>query len=172
MLIATVETHQNTTAHKYVTEWLDSNAGVCNDIPATLLDPDAILEAFLAADSEDSSRGKLSIEGIKAWFELTLKDVLMAGIANKRGWLDDGYQLTAEQEKGLEQSAAGFRATLEKLSLPVPKVNIATALQLKKAVELLGESRKMDSIAMKLERKLDGIINPPVERQVSLEELL
>lgn len=171
ILIDAVEQRQKQVAHKYVSEMLESNRGVCNDIPASLLEPKNILALFLNEDSDDGSRGKLSGEQIKIWFQEVLSPVIQAKIADTKGWLVDGFNMTVEQVKSLEQASNGYRATMERLAAPQPKVDVNTAKQLQKAIELLGEVRESDMVARKLDRKLEAIINPPEDKVVSLELL-
>lgn len=172
ILVNAVELRQKATAHAYVTNMLETNGGVCNDIPAELVSPQAILSAFLAEDTEDNSRGKLSGEQIGGWFVEKLEGLIHMSIATSKGWLEDGYQMSPEEEKKLKQASAGYKATLERLAAPQPRVDISTAKALRKAVELLGDAREMDTIARKLERKLEAIINPSKENDFSLEELM
>lgn len=171
MLVDTVEQKQKATAHKYVTEFMASNNNVCNDIPAEILEPNKILADWLEEDNDDGSRGKLSGDAIGAWFTDVLSDMVMASMADKNGWMDQGYQLTDAQTKTLKQNANSFRVTLERLAAPQPNVNIETAKVLKKAVDLLGDTK--DTVAKKLDRKLDAILNPVVkESGMSLADLL
>jgi hypothetical protein len=172
MLVDAVEQRQKLAAHSWITEQLDINNGVCNDIPASMLEPRTILSQFLDEQENDESRGKLSAAQIGVWFNEKLASLVMMTIATKKGWLEDSYQMTVEQEKQVEQATNGYRAVLERLASPKPVVTIEMATQLKKAVELLPEAdRCMDVVARKLDRKLVSIINPPAEKQISLMDL-
>lgn len=170
LLVSAFEERQRKTAHTWVTEFLDTNGGVCNDIPAEILEPNKILSDFLSEDSEDGgSRGKLSGDAIGAWYTEKLAPMVMLAVAEKKGWMVEDYQMTAEQEKQIQQTSNNYRSLLERLAAPSPKVDISTAKALRKAVELLGEAK--DIIATKLDRKLEAIINPPVGTE-SLIDLL
>jgi hypothetical protein len=172
ILIEAVFQRQKATAHKYVTEILDE-AGICNDIPASLLEPSAILTAFLDEENEDTSRGKLSGEQIAAWYEDKLAPLVSYTISEKQGWLVDGYQMTKEQEKTVMQASNGYRATLARLAAPQPKVEITLAKQLQFALGLLGTKEcETDIVARKLGRKLEAIINPPAESLITLASLM
>ncbi len=172
LLVDAVETRQKAKAHAYVTNMLETNGGVCNDIPADVLSPETILADFFAEESDsDSSRGKLSGAQIGAWFKEVLQPLMEAHLADKSGWLADGYQMSEEQAKKLSQAANGYRACMERLASPTPKVDVPTAKQLLKAVELLGGDSDRDMVARKLARKIEVIINPPVEKVVTLEML-
>jgi hypothetical protein len=173
ILIDAVEMRQKATAHKYVTMMLETNGGVCNDIPAELLEPRQILAEFLSEESDsDSSRGKLNAKQIETWYEETLSHLVMLAIAEKSGMITlESKELTKEQEKKLEQMSNGYCAVLARLAAPTPKVNISEAKQLKMAIELMGDAKDTNIIARKLERKLETIINPPEEKQISLASL-
>ena len=163
MLVAVFEETQKKIAHAYVSEMLATNNGVCNDIPAHLLSPAAVLEYFNATN-ETLNDKRLSGEKIKEWFESTLNEPLMLRIAETKDWIKEGFNLTEDHMKQLRQSAAGYRATLEKLAAPTPKVDIATAKVLKKAVELVPEdARSNDVVAKQIVKKLDRIINEKVQ---------
>lgn len=170
MLVDTVEQRQKQVAHAYVTMMLDTNGGVCNDIPADMVSPEAILAAFEMEDAEDGSRGKLSAEQIGSWFTERLAPLVMLKVMENKGW-DVEPSLTSEQEKQLQQSANSYRAVLQRLAAPQPKVDVNTATMLKKSVELLGEERNNDTTARKLSKKLDIIINPPDSAEISLASL-
>ena len=172
ILVEAVELRQNQMAHKYVTQMLELNNGVCNDIPAELLTPEAVLIQFNSEEaSGDSSRGKLSGDQIGNWFNEKISGLFIEAVAEKKGWTAEGYQVSEKQLKELEQTANCYRATLQKLAAPTPKVDVSTAKQLRKAVELLGDGRKNDVIARKLETKLEAIINPPEEAKITLDLL-
>jgi hypothetical protein len=173
LLIDAVEMRQKLTAHKYVTMMLEKNGGVCNDIPMELIEPKQILADFLSEESDsDSSRGKLNAEQIMSWYKENLSHLVMLAIAEKSGMITlESKELSKEQEKKLEQMSNGYQAVLSRLAAPTPKVNISEAKQLKMAIELLGDAKDTHNIARKLERKLDNIINPPEEKQISLASL-
>ncbi len=170
MLIEAFEARQKAIAFEYVTKMLDTNGGVCNDIPAAILEPQAVLAHFIAENEEnDGSRGKLSSKQIAEWFEATLKPLVQVKIMEVKGWGENGNQITEEQLKKLDQSANGYRATLEKLASPKVTITVDTARMLQNAVNLLGNEK--DIIARKLDKKLERIINPPQESIVTLESL-
>lgn len=172
ILVEAVELRQNQMAHKYVTQMLELNNGICNDIPADILSPEAVLAQFNSEEaSGDSSRGKLSGDQIKVWWEDKVSTIFQATVAEKKGWLVEGYQASEQQVKELEQTANCYRATLQKLAAPTPKIDLATAKQLRKAIELIGEERKQDVVARKLDAKLEMIINPPEESRITLDLL-
>jgi len=168
MLVDAMEERQRLTAHAYVTEVLN-RGDVCNDIPAALLEPSAILADFeMEQEQGDSNRGKISAAQIGAWFTATLDPLVQASVAAKNGWLEDSYTMTEADAKKLKQVANNYRATLEKLAAPKPMVDINTGLALQKAMALL-ESE--DGISRKLAKKIDRIINPPVTEEITLDAL-
>lgn len=173
ILIDRMETLQNMKAQIYATEMMESNNGVCNDIPAYLLDPANILEEWLIEQEERESgnRGKLSQVQIKAWFANNLQSLIVESYAANKGWLADGYNMSAEELKQAEQVANNYRAILEKLSSPVvPKeVTIKVATSAKAALGLLGKDNN-DPIARKLGKKLDRIIEPPKAIAIELDD--
>jgi len=173
ILIDAVEKMQKEIAHEYVTECLNANGGVCNDIPADLITPDAVLKRFNEQEAgEDSSRGKITGEQIKGWFSETLQPFVVKKLAENAGLLADNVEFTEEQLKEIQQQANLYRSTLERLAAPVPKIDVQTAKTLKKAVELLPvEQRETDAVAKKLGKKLEAIINPPEHKIVSLASL-
>lgn len=170
MLRDAFEDRQNKIAHRYVTTMLDSNGGVCNDIPVEYLAPETVLADFIEEQETATNRGKLSGDQIKEWFEVTLRPLIEAKIAENNGWMEAGFQMTEEHEKKVRQIASGYRATMEKLAAPKPLVEMKTAKQLMKAVDLL-PSITSDPVGMKLKGKIDRILNPPVEEMISLADL-
>lgn len=174
MLIDAFQERQKKIAHTYVSEWLDQagNNGMCNTIPADVISPESVLENFQNEDVEDGSRGKLSSDQIKGWYEEKLKEVVIFTLASKKGWMVDSYQLTEAEEKQLVQASNGYRATLERLAAPSPRVDMNTAGMLKRAVELLPvQDRENDLVARKLVRKLDAILCPKKESEITLDSL-
>jgi hypothetical protein len=170
MLRDAFEDRQNKIAHRYATMMLDSNGGVCNDIPAEYLAAETVLADFIEEQERDSTRGKLSGDQIKEWFEVTLRPLIEAKIAENNGWMEAGFQMTTEHEKKVRQVASGYRATMEKLAAPKPNMEIKTAKQLMKAVDLLPTIQN-DPVGMKLKGKIDRILNPPAEEAITLADL-
>lgn len=157
MLVDSFEKRQTKIAHAYVTEIL-TNGYECPHIPADLLSPEQVLSDFLMEDEKDGSRGKLSGEQIGIWFTDKLSHVIMLRIADKNGWMADGHVMTGEQEKKLQQASNGYKAVLERLAAPSPKITIPMAEGLVTAIRLWEECEQ-DVVGKKLLKKLDGIIN-------------
>jgi hypothetical protein len=161
MLIETVEDWQDKTAHTYVTMMLAENDGVCNDIPADLLDPRNILAAFMEEQEKSTERQRLSGDQIKAWYNENLSELVQLRVIETKGWTEP----SAEQVKQAEQAANQYRAVLEKLAAPSPSVTIDTAKAVQTALRLYGaDNIARDSVASKLEAKLERIINPPANK--------
>lgn len=168
LLIDAMEERQRLAAHAFVTESL-GRGDMCNDIPAAMLDPDEMLKQFEIEQEEgDGKRGKISSAQIGAWFNDVLGPLVQHSVAVKQGWLADGYDMTEDNAKKLQQVANNYRATLEKLAAPKPSVDVNTGLALQKAMSLL-ESE--DGISRKLMKKIDRIINPPVTEDIALDAL-
>ena len=167
MLVDTVGKLQRKIAQTYVENMLDTNGGVCNDIPADILTPEACLAYFEENDTGEDS-GRLNKAMIAEWFNDNLNDKLMNVLGTVKGYIsDDGSQMTAEQLKELQQSAATYRATMEKLAAPKPGLTVSIAKTLATA---LGHAEN-DGMKVRLVKKLDTIINPPAEKQVTLDSL-
>jgi len=160
MLVDAFETLQESIAHKYVSDILNKGQN-CLEIPAYLLEPGAVLATFEESQENKRNGSKLSKEGIKAWFHNTMHDILIANIAEKRGWLSDNHTMTNDERTKLNQAAAQYCALLEKLAAPSPDVNVDTAKALQKAIDVLpNELKTTDVTALKLSTRLDNIINP------------
>lgn len=170
MLIDALEQRQNKIAHAYVTMMLDTNNGVCNDIPADILEPAVILADFMSEESEDGSRGKLSGDQIKAWFDDRLREVVQYKIASNQGWMEEGYTISSDDERKLNQTANQYRELLTRLAAPKPNVDIKSAKVLQSAIDLLGDAKNADSVAIKLQSKITNILNPKDE-VITLEML-
>lgn len=164
MLVDAMHSAQKAKAHEYVTMLLDSGQVEGLVIPVELVEPDAILADFLESDSEDGSRGKLSGEQIKTWFDALLSDTVQTKLAMKKGWLEESHTLTDAEAKQLAQASSQYKAVLVRLAAPSPNVDVATAKMLRSVVCFLGEPSELDSIGRKLVKKLDVIINPPAEK--------
>lgn len=171
ILVDAVEARQKLTAHKYVTEMLDRGEK-CLEIPAYLLEPRQILADFQEEQENGDGRGKkLSSLEIKVWFQEKLAETVQMQIANAKGWLEDGFQMSPEQLKSCEQTSNLYRSLMEKLASPAPKIEVRNAIQLQRAIGWLGSEGEKDMIAIRLGRKLESIINPPKEKEVFLDDI-
>jgi hypothetical protein len=160
MLIASFEARQKSIAFQYATEMLGKD-GRCMDIPADTVSNDVVLLDFIEEQEKDEHRGKLSEEQIKTWFAQTMEPMLIIKLAEAKNWIADGYEMSEQEHKKLKQSAANYRALLQKLAAPTPDVTTDTAKQLKHALNSCGVvDGQLDQIANKLNKKLDKIINP------------
>lgn len=170
MLVEKVEELQNKTAHKFVTEALDSGM-TCPQIPAELLDPQTILAAWREEQENSRGKSKLTTEEVTAWFTAELRELVMFALAEKKGWMQEGYQISQEQEKQLSQFAAGYGALYGKLTAPKPAVDKKYLEPLKNALELLPEDKKAsDAVARKLAAKIDRMMTEGNE-EITLEML-
>lgn len=177
MLVDAFEGWQKKIAHEYVSGVLEKGEN-CLEIPAELLSKESVRKYFEAetGESEGSSRGKLSGEQIAGWFNAKMKDVIIAKVAEGKGWMEEGYELSEKELKVCEQAANGYRVVMEKLAAPSPKVEKKAAEALKKAIELVGSEEEIvngdDGVAKKLWKKIDRILNPEVGgEEIGLEML-
>ena len=158
MLVEAFNERQRQIAHKYVTAELDRNGGVCNDIPADLLEPAKVLEDWEADETDTDSRGKLSAEAINAWFDARLSDVLQLALLARMTFAPE---LSEDQQVAkIKQSANNYKKLLAMLAAPSSSVTIDQAKLLNKAIQLLpNEVKPQDAVYGKLNKKLTGIIS-------------
>jgi hypothetical protein len=172
ILVSAVEEIQRKIAHEYVGKLLD-NGEMAVEIPAYLVAPSAALARYIEEQEESSGRGKLSGEQIGKWYQEKLADLVGMNIMERYGWMKEEYRMNEEDNKKLQQGVNGYRAVLERLANPVPRIEVSAAKQLVAALGLLGkEAGSSDQIARKLGRKLDSIINPVQEKGISLVDLM
>lgn len=169
MLIEAFNGHRKAIVHTYVTGLLEGGQVEGLDIPAEMVTPAAILEAW-EADDKDGSRGKLSKLGIETWFEDRIRDMLVVTLADKNGI--DPELMTEEDLARFSKSADNYKRVLAMLASPTASVKIDQAKLLVKCVDILPtDARSSDPVYTKLAKRLDGIINPRKDSVELLESL-